>query len=122
MRLAATLQNIPGEEIQAAYNAPNAVVAPLLARNLSGNAANITIHLLPPQTFYADRVNQLDFRAAKILKFGAKRAQIALDLFNALNSNVVQTYNNTYNPTGAWQTPTLILPARVAKVSAQFDF
>jgi hypothetical protein len=122
VRLAATLQNIPGEETQAAYNAPNAIVAPLLGRNLSGGVANVTINLLPPQTFYEARVNQLDFRAAKIVTFAGKRMQIALDLFNALNSNVVETYNNSYNPTGSWQTPTLILPARVAKITAQFDF
>ena len=50
------------------------------------------------------------------------RIQIAFDLYNALNSNVVQTYNSTYRPTGAWRIPTAILPARVAKFSAQFDF
>jgi hypothetical protein len=32
----------------------------------------------------------------------------------------LQTYNLTYGP--AWLTPTLVLPARFAKVSAQFDF
>ena len=48
--------------------------------------------------------------------------QVAFDLFNALNSNVVQTYNSTYSPTGAWRVPTAILPSRVAKFSAQFDF
>jgi hypothetical protein len=39
-----------------------------------------------------------------------------------LNSNVVQTYNATYNPTGTWRIPTAILPARVAKISGQLDF
>ena len=122
VQLAATLQNIPGQEIQANYTAANAVVAPLLGRNLSGNAATITLAILPPLTELSDRVNQLDFRAAKILKFGGKRTQISFDLFNALNSNVVQTYNNSYSPTGPWRIPTAILPARVAKFSAQFDF
>ena len=122
VQVAATLQNIPGQEIQASYVAPNAVVSPLLGRPLAGNAANVTLSLLPPLTYFSDRVNQLDFRAAKILRFGRKRAQIAFDLFNALNSNVVQTYNATYNPTGTWRIPTAILPARVAKVSGQLDF
>ena len=57
-----TLQNIPGQELQATYNAPNAVVAPVLGRNLSGNAANIAVNLLPPLSQYASRVNQLDLR------------------------------------------------------------
>ena len=122
VQLAATLQNIPGQEIQANYNVPNALVAPLLGRPLSGNAANITLNLLAPVTELSDRVNQLDFRAAKILRWGKKRTQITFDMFNALNSNVVQTYNSSYSPTGAWRIPTAILPARVAKFSAQFDF
>jgi hypothetical protein len=122
IQLAATLQNLPGLERAASYNAPNAVVAPLIGRPLAGNAANITLQLLPPQTFYADRINQLDFRASKILKFGSKRFQASLDLFNALNANTIVTAITTYNPTGAWETPTRILPARLMKVSAQFDF
>jgi hypothetical protein len=122
VQVAATLQNIPGQEIQANYNAPNAVVAPLLGRPLAGNAANITLNLLPPVTELSDRVNQLDFRASKIFRFGNKRTQVSFDMFNALNSNVVQTYNSTYSPTGSWRIPTAILPARVMKFSAQFDF
>jgi hypothetical protein len=43
-----------------------------------------------------------------------------LDLYNALNSSAVQTYNQTYGP--AYLTPTLVLPARFAKISAQLDF
>jgi len=122
VQLAATLQNIPGQELVATYNAPNAVVAPLLGRNLAGNAATTALNLLPPNTFFADRTNQLDFRAAKILKFNTYRFQVSLDLYNALNANTVQTNNSTYSPTGTWPIPTAILPARLAKVSAQFDF
>jgi hypothetical protein len=47
---------------------------------------------------------------------------LSVDLFNALNSNVVQTYNATYIPTGSWRTPLQILAPRFAKVSAQIDF
>jgi hypothetical protein len=122
VQIAATLQSLPGEDMQASYVAPNAVVAPLLGRNLAGNAANTTLNLLPPMQFYSDRVNQLDVRFAKIMRFGERRLQVALDLFNATNSNVVQTYNNSYSPAGGWRIPTGILPARIAKISAQVDF
>ena len=57
---------------------------------------------------------------AKILKFGGTRTQVGLDLYNALNSSAVHTYNQTFG--ARWLTPTLVLPARFAKVSAQFDF
>jgi hypothetical protein len=69
---------------------------------------------------YGDRINQLDFRVAKILRFGRTRSQVGLDLYNALNSSAVQTYNQTFGT--RWLTPTLVLPARFAKVSVQFDF
>jgi hypothetical protein len=59
-------------------------------------------------------------RVAKILKFGRMRTQVGVDLYNALNSSAVQTYNQTFGP--AYLTPTLVLPARFAKVSAQIDF
>ena len=122
VQLAGTLQSIPGQEIYASYAAPNAVIKPLLARDLAGQATTFTLNLLPPLTNFSDRVNQLDIRASKIFKFGGRRAQVSFDLFNALNSNTIQTYNPSYNPTGAWETPTSILPARLAKLSAQFDF
>src|SRR5205823_4876100 len=115
-------QNIPGQELVASYNVPNAAILSQLGRSLAGSATNLTLNLLPPATYFSPRVNQLDFRAAKILKFGDKRLQATLDLYNALNSNVVQTYNSSYSPTGSWRIPTSILPARLMKVSAQFDF
>ena len=50
------------------------------------------------------------------------RTQLSVDLYNALNSSAIQTYNQTFIQNGAWLTPTLILPARFAKLTAQFDF
>jgi hypothetical protein len=122
VQIAATLQNIPGQESIAAYVAPNAVVAPLLGRNLSGAAANTTLALLPPLKYFQPRLNQLDFRASKIVRVGGDRLLLSVDLFNALNSNAAQTYNGSYNPTGQWLTPLTILAPRFAKVSAQLDF
>jgi hypothetical protein len=122
VQVAATLQNIPGQEMQAAYAAPNAVIAPLLGRSLAGNQANQTLNLLVPNAVLSDRVNQLDVRFARIFRFAGRRAQVALDLYNALNSNTVQTYNSSYSPTGAWRVPLAVLPPRVIKVSAQLDF
>jgi hypothetical protein len=119
VQLSGTFQSVPGPNVLANYNAPNAAVTPSLGRNLSGNAANATINLVAPGTLYGDRLNQLDVRIAKILHFGRTRATVNLDLYNALNANPVLTQNNNF---GAWQQPTSILLARFAKVSAQFDF
>lgn len=120
LQVSGTLQFIPGPEIQANYNAPNAVVAPLLGRPLSGNAASQTVSLLAPRSLYGDRITQLDLRVAKVLRFGGARALIGLDIFNALNTDAVLSQNNTFG--SRWLTPTAIMVGRFAKVSMQLDF
>jgi hypothetical protein len=102
------------------FNVSSAMAAASLGRPLSGGAANITVNLVEPSALYGDRINQLDFRVAKLLRFGRTRSQVGLDLYNALNSSAVQTYNQTFG--ARWLTPALVLPARFAKVSVQFDF
>ncbi len=73
-----------------------------------------------------DRVNILDFRVGKVLRFGGNRALIALDLYNAPNLDTVLNYavNNvvTYVPNGRWQVPVTVLTARTAKITFQYDF
>jgi hypothetical protein len=133
LQVSATWQNTPGPVIQANSIVPNAVIAPILGRNLAGNAANQTVGILnfisqaggnTPVTTAIDlageRLNQIDFRVAKLLRFGRTRTLVGLDLFNALNSSWIVSRNNTFGP--RWQTPTGILQARLAKVSAQIDF
>lgn len=114
-----TLQSLPGPPILAAYNAPNSVVAPSLGRSLSGSAANITVNLVEPGTMNGERMNQLDLRVAKLLRFGRTRTRLNVDVYNALNSSAVLTQNSSF---GVWQQPTLILVARFVKFSAQIDF
>ena len=80
----------------------------------------VMVNLVEPGTMYSDRINQMDVRAARLLRFGRTRTQLSLDVYNAFNSSAVQTYNQTYG--AAWLTPTLVLPARSAKVSVQLDF
>ena len=81
---------------------------------------DVTINLLDPGQMYRDRINLADFRVAKLLRFGNRRLNVGLDVFNALNSNVVLNSNNTYGT--AWLTPTSVQVARQMQVSAKFDF
>ena len=67
-------------------------------------------------------MNQLDFRVGKVLRFGGQRANVSLDLFNALNADTVLTYNQAFTPGGAWLVPTTVLTARTAKITVQYDF
>jgi hypothetical protein len=113
---------VTGTDLAALWVVPNAVARQALGRDLSGGAANITVNMVQPGTVFADRVNQFDFRVAKILKFQRMRTQIMLDVYNLTNTNTPLTYNQTYNPTGQWLTPTSVLTARFFKIGAQIDF
>jgi hypothetical protein len=119
VQLSGAFQSLPGPMILANFNAPNTVVSPSLRRNLSGNAANISVGLVEPGTMYGERLYQLDLRFAKILRFGRTRTSANLDVYNVFNANPVLGVNNSF---AAWQRPTSILSARIAKISAQIDF
>jgi hypothetical protein len=80
----------------------------------------VTINLIEPGTLYGDRINNVDMRFAKILRFGRTRTNVGVDVYNVFNWNPVLTYNNTFGST--WLRPTSILSARFMKISAQVDF
>jgi hypothetical protein len=119
VQISGTFQSLPGPQLAANYAAPNAVIAPSLGRPLSGNAANATINLISPGSMFGDRLNQLDLRFGKLLRFGSMRTSLNFDLFNALNGNTVLTENANF---ASWRVPQTILQARFAKISAQIDF
>src|SRR6185295_13529801 len=75
VQFAGTLVSSPGVEMQGNYVAGNGAVQPSLGRPLSG-AANATVWLLSPGMQYGDRVNQVDLRATKVLRFGRSRAAL----------------------------------------------
>ncbi|HVZ20102.1 MAG TPA: carboxypeptidase regulatory-like domain-containing protein [Vicinamibacterales bacterium] len=120
--ISASFQSKPGAMLAANYNMTAAQIAQTLGRAPSGVNV-VTVNLIAPGSLYGDRVNELDLRLSKVLKFNRTRTLISLDLYNALNSAAVLTYNNTYSPTSsAWLTPTSVLAARVLKIGASFDF
>jgi len=128
VQIAGTMRSDQGDTLAANWAAPNAVISPSLGRNLSNNAPTATVNLIEPGTLYGDRVNEIDVRFAKILKFGRTRANVGIDVYNLLNKAPILTYNQTFvlpsaaNPNGSWLTPTSVLQSRFVKISAQFDF
>ena len=124
VQVSATWQNIPGPIANANYVVTSAQVAPSLRRPLSGNAANVTVPVVQPNSLYAGRVNQVDMRFGKILRLATARFNINLDLYNALNDNSVLGVNQTFNPANPtlWQRPQSVLQARLMKISLQYDF
>lgn len=120
MQVSGTLQSLPGPMILSNYNAPNAVVAPILGRPLAGGAPNITLQLVDPGGLYGERLNQVDLRFAKVFRLAnRRRATINVDLYNALNADTVLTVNNAF---AAWQRPTLNINARFITIGGQIDF
>ena len=122
VQVSGTFQSLPGDPLAANYQVPTATAAITLRRALSGNAQFAAVNLVAPGEVIGDRINQLDFRVAKVLRLRSLRTLVAVDLYNALNRNSVETYNQAFIPNGAWLTPTGILSARFAKITAQVDF
>ena len=120
MIVSGTLQNLPGPPILANYTLSTAAAAQTLGRPLSGGAANVAVALIDPNTVYGDRLNQVDFRVGRLLKFAQTKAMVSVDFYNTLNVSTVLSQNNTFG--AAWLQPSSIMPARFAKVSLQFDF
>ena len=112
--------SIASQSLAANWVVPNGLIAPSLGRNLAGGAAVASVNLLKAGTMYGDRINQIDLRFSKFLTYHRARTRIALDLFNAFNANTIDSYQQAFG--ASWLNPTSILPARIAKISAQVDF
>jgi hypothetical protein len=127
VQISGTLRSDPGSQLAANYTAANS--ATTLGRPFAGTGSQtITVNLVEPGTLYGDRVNQVDMRFAKVLRFGRSRATVGLDVYNIANSDTPLGYNQTFivpDPTNAaskWLRPTSVLHARYLKIGAQFDF
>jgi hypothetical protein len=121
VQVSGTYQGIPGSEIVTSYVATNAEVAPSLGRNLSAGAtATVTIPVAPAGSMYADRYNQIDMRASKIIRVGRSKVLGSLDVFNVFNSAGVFAVNARYGP--QYLNPTSLLSPRLFRLSAQIDF
>src|SRR2546426_1735902 len=122
----ATYQNIAGIPILASNPTPNSQIAPNLGRNVGscrGAAtcnANVNIDLIPYQSLYEDRLQQLDVRIARIFHFGKARVRGNFDVYNALNGASILSQNAGYG--AKWLTPYEIMGGRLYKFSGQIDF
>ena len=66
-----------------------------------------------------DRLNQLDLRLGKILRYGRTRANISLDLYNLFNKSTITGASFAYS---TWLAPSSVIAPRLVKVSVTFDF
>jgi len=120
--VAGTVRSDQGAPLRATWNAPVANVTAALGRPAQAVGATIPIDLIAPGEKWGDRVNEVDLRFAKVVRFGGTRTHVGIDIFNILNSDAILTYNQTFAPGGAWLAPQSVLTPRFVKVSAQIDF
>ena len=116
VQVSGTFQNLPGAVVSA--NA-NTFTTGTLGRGYS-LAPFRNFNIVEGGDLYVERLNQMDLRVAKIVRFGTSRVNLNFDFYNVLNGNFVIAENATYG--GAWRTPQSILLPRMFKMSAQFDF
>jgi len=127
VQISGTFRSDSGTQLAANYSVTTAGTT--LGRPFAGLGSTlITVNLVEPGTLYGDRVNQVDMRFAKVLRFGGKRATVGVDVYNLANSDATLTYNQTFlvpDPvlaTSKWLRPTSVLHPRYVKIGAQFDF
>jgi hypothetical protein len=122
VQVSGTMRSDQGSPLAALLTVPNSQIQPILGRPLSNSAPNVTVNLIQPGTLYGDRVNEIDVRFAKILRFGGTRTNVGIDIYNLINSSAVLTYNQNFVVGGSWLTPNSVLQPRFIKLGATIDF
>jgi hypothetical protein len=123
VQVAGTLRSEQGQQLAANWAAPNSATVGLNRPFAGIGSPTITVNLIEPGTLYGERINQIDMRFAKVLRFGRTRTTVGFDVYNITNSAAVLTHNQTFVPTtSTWLRPNSVLQPRFVKFSAQVDF
>jgi hypothetical protein len=88
----------------------------------SVNDRLVNLNLLDPGKEFGDRINQLDVRLGKIVRIGRYRSSLAVDFLNLFNANTPTGFQTNFGDGSGYLTPTAILNARLARLSATIDF
>jgi hypothetical protein len=89
------------------------------------------VNLVTQGQVYGERINSLDLRFAKILRYGRTRSNIGIDLYNLFNSNTGTAFNQTFDlatsgagatPAGLFLRPTSVLNPRFVRFNVTVDF
>jgi hypothetical protein len=127
IQASATFQNLPGVAAAGNLVATSAQVAQGLGRPLAGNTTTVAIsELYEPNSVLEDRLTQVDLRFVRPVRIGKTRLRPSFEIYNLFNASTINAVNTTYTATfgtsTSWLTPRGILPGRLFKFSAQFDF
>jgi len=113
VQLGAMLQSYAGNPLMVNWAVPVSAFP-------GGRTQSVTVNLVPPGSKYLDRWSQLDLSFRKVFKVGKYRFDGAMDMFNALNSNVVLAENQNFGSTLGQ--PQAVLQGRLLRVSTQIKF
>jgi hypothetical protein len=94
-------------------------------RALRTGVTTETVNLLVPGALYGERVNNIDLRIAKVVRWGRTKSNIGLDIYNLTNGNTGTTFEATYDPATngqRWMRPTAVLQPRFVRFNVQVDF
>jgi len=115
-------QSLPGAMRTVSYIVTRAQVPALTLSSVTigPTATNPGLGLTPPGTLYYPRLNQLDLKFSKTIKYGWARVEPQVGIFNATNSATILNQNNTYGP--SLNQVQQILDGRVVRFGVQVDF
>ena len=118
-----------GASLNANTAVPNTAVIALLGRTPGTTlpTQTTTVNLLTDGQLYPeDRVNQVDMRFAKIVRFADRRLDIGIDLYNLFNTNDGTGFDQSYDygvaEGGEWLRPTSIVAPRFARFNVTVSF
>ena len=117
-------------EFRSVREATNAEIRPTLGRDLGqcrGAAvcnANVVVDMIPPDTEFEDRLQEMDVRLTRSFRVRTLRLRANADVYNLLNAaNVLNMTTRHAGATGGqWLRPLQILGGRMFKFNAQLDF
>jgi hypothetical protein len=112
-----------GLAMGANYFQTNAAIMAALGRPIAGGATTTTLNLAMLGQVYPDRLNTVDMRFTKILRFGRTRTNVGVDLYNLFNANTGTSFNENFGTDGStWLRPNAILNPRYVRFNATVDF
>jgi carboxypeptidase family protein len=115
-----------GASVAANYNVTSAILQQSsLGRPLAPGLAFQTVDLTLPGDVYPDRVNSVDMRVAKVLRFSGTVTTVGFDFYNLFNANTGTAFNQVYDVVSngaSWLRPTTVLNPRFARFNLTVNF
>jgi carboxypeptidase family protein len=115
-----------GASVPANYNVTSAILqTSSLGRPLVTGLPFQTVDLTMPGDVYPDRINSVDLRVAKVVRFGRTSTNVGFDFYNLVNSNTGTAFNNVYDVATnglTWLRPTSVLQPRFARFNVTVNF